>query len=73
MLQRRRITPRIALRRIESSEKLGKHCWVVDRTLAWLIRFRRLKVHYERTADIHQAFLTLRGALICLNFVNRFC
>jgi hypothetical protein len=32
-----------------------------------------LKVRYERRADIHQAFLTLGCALICLKFVNRFC
>jgi IS5 family transposase len=73
VLRKRGIIPRIARRRIESSEKLGKHRWVVERTLAWLNRFRRLKVRYERRADIHQAFLTLGCALICLNFVNRFC
>jgi transposase len=72
-LRKRGITSRIARRRIESSEKLGKHRWAVERTLAWLNQFRRLKVRYERKADIHQAFLTLGCALICLNFVNRFC
>jgi transposase len=38
---------------------------VVERTLSWLNRFRRLKVRYERRADIHQAFLLLGCALIC--------
>ena len=39
--------------------------WVVERPLAWLPRWRRLRVRYERRADIHEAFLTLRCALIC--------
>lgn len=61
----RGITPRIARRGIESKEKLGIHRWVVERTFAWLHRFRRLAVRYERRADIHQAFLSLGCILIC--------
>ena len=72
-LKRRRIIDRIARRGIESSTRLGRHRWVVERTLSWLNRFRRLKVRYERRADIHQAFLSLGCALICWNFVQRFC
>lgn len=72
-LRQRHILPRIARRRIESREKLGRHRWVVERTLAWLNRFRRLKVRYECRADILQAFLTIGCALICWHFVNRFC
>src|SRR5919112_1892777 len=72
-LRKRGITPRIARRGIESSEKLGKYRWVVERTLAWMNRFRRLKVRYERRDDIHQAFLDLGCALICWRYVQRFC
>jgi IS5 family transposase len=64
-LRRRGIIPRIARRGIDSSERLGRFRWVVGRTLSWLNRFRRLKVRYERRADIHQAFLTLGCSLIC--------
>lgn len=64
-LRRRGIVPRIARRGIESSERLGRYRWVVERTLSWLNRFRRLKVRYERRADIHEAFLSLGCALIC--------
>lgn len=64
-LRRRRIKSRIARRGVECSERLGRHCWVVERTLAWFSRFRRLTVRYERRADIHQAFLALAGSLIC--------
>jgi IS5 family transposase len=63
--RKRGITPRIARRGVESSEKLGRHRWVVERTLAWLSRYRRLTVRYDRLAEIHLAFLTLGCALIC--------
>jgi transposase len=69
----RGIQPRIARRGIESSERLGRHRWVVERTLAWLARLRRLTVRYERRTDIHLAFTTLGCALVCLNQVRRFC
>ncbi|CCF86025.1 transposase (fragment) [Nitrolancea hollandica Lb] len=68
-LTRRRIKVRIARKGIESKERLGRHRWVVERTLAWLSRFRRLTVRYERRADIHEAFLHLGCALICLNYL----
>ena len=66
-LCRRHIRVRIARKGIDSSTRLGRHRWVIERTLAWLNRFRRLTVRYERRADIHQAFLTLGCALICFN------
>ncbi len=64
-LRRRGIKSRIARRGKDSSERLGRHRWVV-RTLAWLARYRRLSVRYERRADIHEAFLHLGCALVCL-------
>ena len=66
-LHRRRIKVRIARKGIESSQHLGRHRWVVERTLAWLARYRRLTIRYERRVEIHQAFLTLGCALICFN------
>lgn len=69
-LRRRGIGCRIARKGIESSERLGRYRWIVERTLAWLARFRRLTIRYERRADIHQAFLDLGCALICLNFLQ---
>jgi len=35
------------------------------RTFAWLSQFRRLRVRYDKRADIHEAFLSLECALIC--------
>jgi transposase len=69
--RKRNIIPRIARRGIESSERLGRHRWVVERTLAWLNRFRRLTVRYERRAEIHHAFHSLGCALICWHALNR--
>ena len=62
---------RIARKRIDSSERLGRHRWVVERTLAWLSQFRRLTIRYERRLDIHQAFTTLGCALICSQYPRR--
>ncbi len=69
-LTRRHIQVRIARKGIESSQRLGRHRWVVERTLAWLSRYRRLTIRYERCVDIHQAFLTLGCALICFNHLS---
>ena len=38
---------------------LGRWRWVVERTFAWLSQFRRLRVRYDKRADIHEAFLSL--------------
>jgi hypothetical protein len=59
------ITPRVARRGVESSTRLGRHRWKVERSLAWLLANRRLTVRYERRADILTAFLYLACALIC--------
>lgn len=63
-LRRRGIKARIARRGIESSERLGRWRWVVERTFSWMSSCRRLMVRYERRADIHEAFLQLACLLI---------
>jgi transposase len=70
-LTKRHIKVRIARKGIDSSARLGRHRWVVERTLAWLNRYRRLAVRYERRADIHDAFLTLGCCLICFNALQK--
>lgn len=69
-LRRRGIKCRIARKGVESSEKLGRYRWVVERSLAWLARFRRLATRYERFADIHLAWLDLACALVCLRILR---
>jgi transposase len=68
-LRKRGIVARIGRRGIDSSERLGRYRWVVERTLAWLSWFRRLAVRYEKGADLHEAFLYLGCALICLRYL----
>lgn len=68
---KRGIEHRIARIGIESKERLGRYRWVVERTFAWLAKFRRLSVRYERRADIHCALLELGCALICWNYLRR--
>jgi transposase len=70
-LRKRGIKARIARRGIESGHKLGRYLWTVEGTFAWLSYFRRLTVRYERRADIHEAFLDLGCALVCLNYLQR--
>ena len=72
-LRKRGIIPRIARKGIESSERLGRYRWVIERTFAWLKRFRRLRVRYERCDDIHLAFLLIGCALITLKQIHRLC
>ncbi|MGB8061873.1 MAG: IS5 family transposase [Candidatus Sulfotelmatobacter sp.] len=66
-LRARRIMPWLAKRNTEHGSGLGRWRWVVERTFAWLNHFRRLRVRYEKRADLHEAFLSLGCALICWN------
>ena len=73
LLRARTILSRIARPKIDSSKRLGRYRWVVERTIAWLHSFRRLRIRDERRADIHDGFLHLAVSLICWMFVVRFC
>ena len=68
--QRRQIKPRIARRGVETSQKLGRHRWVIERSFAWLNKFRRLTIRYERRLDMHHAFTSLACSLICLRALS---
>jgi transposase len=73
-LRRRGIKPLLAKRGVPHGSGLGKSRWVVERTFAWLHDFRRLRVRYERRADIHEAFLKLACAIICCDcLIRSFC
>jgi transposase len=64
-LRARGITPRIARRGIDTGQRLGRHRWKVERTIAWLTGYRRLTIRYERHATLFAAFLSLAAALTC--------
>ncbi|WP_418961265.1 IS5 family transposase [Streptomyces tritici] len=67
------IKPMIARRGVPHGSGLGVHRWVVERTIAWLHGFRRLRVRWERRDDIHEAFLGLATCLITHRHVQRLC
>ena len=65
-LRRKKIRPLIAKQRTVHGSGLGKQRWVVERTFSWLHQHRRLRIRYERRADIHEAFVSIACSLICL-------
>jgi transposase len=67
----RGIQPRIARKGVEPGHRLGRHRWIVERTFAWLARYRRLSIRYERLPEMHEGFLHLACALVCWNYVLR--
>ncbi|MFF7173006.1 IS5 family transposase [Streptomyces pseudovenezuelae] len=70
-LRSRHITPRIARKGIESSQRLGRHRWTIERTMAWLAGCRRLHRRYERKADHFLAFASVASTLICYRRLTR--
>jgi transposase len=66
-LRRRGITARIARRGVESSARLGRHRWRVERALSWLSCYRRLGVRWDRDSERWFAFVLLACALVCFN------
>jgi len=78
LLRTRGIEPIIPPDRVNGQEVhgsgLGTTRWVVERTISWLRCQRRLRVRYERRADIHRAFVNLGCILICYKcLIGSFC
>lgn len=69
-LRTHRIHPLLARRNTAHGSGLGKTRWVVERTIAWLHHFRRLRIRWERSDEIHSAFLFIGCILICWNFLQ---
>jgi transposase len=55
----------LARKGVESSKRLGRHRWQVERTMSWLAGCRRLHRRYERDADHFPAFAGITCTLIC--------
>jgi IS5 family transposase len=70
-LRRRGIRPRIARRMVESSARLGRHRWRIERTGAWLGGWRRLRIRYERSSERFYALVVLACAVICFNTLQQ--
>ncbi|KOV74081.1 transposase [Streptomyces sp. AS58] len=73
LLCSRGIRPVIAKRGEPLGTGLGIFRYVVERTIAWLHGFRRLRIRWERRDDIHEAFLGLGVCLITRRHVQRLC
>lgn len=63
-VRRRGIAVRIARKGVESSERLGRHRWIVESCLSWLQHNRRLARRYDRKAEHFQGFADLGCALL---------
>jgi len=61
----------IARRGADHGSGLGRDRWVVERTFAWLHGFRRLRIRYERLAELHEAFMQLGCAVIWQRMLTR--
>jgi transposase len=59
------IKPKIAKRGTPNGSGLGKTRWVVERTIAWLKGFRRLRIRFDRRCEIYHAWNILAAAVIC--------
>ncbi|MEU2877038.1 transposase, partial [Streptomyces sp. NPDC007070] len=62
---KRGIRHRIARKGTESSTRLGRHRWTIERTMSWLAGCRRLHRRYERKAEHFLAFTAIACTLIC--------
>ena len=60
-----RIKVRIARKGVESSQRLGRHRWIVESALSWLMRYRRLVRRYDRKGEHFEAFAIIASTLVC--------
>jgi transposase len=60
------VEPRIARR---GEEGFGAGRWSIERTLSWLKQYRRLRLRWDRSVAIYEAFLYMAFILIAWRFV----
>ncbi len=63
-LRERGTIHRIARKGVEPPQWLGRHRWVVERTVSWLTGCRRLHRRYERKTEHFLAFVDIVAAFI---------
>jgi transposase len=64
------IEPHIAKRRTPHGSGLGKVRWVVERTIAWFKGLRRMRVRYDRSPVLQDAWNTLAACVICFRLLH---
>lgn len=68
------IKPHLARRRTEHGSGMGIYRWVVERTISWLHSFKRLRLRFDRRADIQEGFLNFAKSLVCWHLLEcEFC
>jgi transposase len=70
-LRTRGIRHRIARKGIESSQRLSRHRWVVERSVSWPAGCRRPHRRYERKAEHFLAFVGIAALLINYRLLAR--
>jgi transposase len=70
-LREQHITRRIAQRGKEHGSGLGKIRWVVERTIHWFKGFRRIRIRYDRTRVVQNAWNALAASAICFRIAAR--
>jgi transposase len=65
LVRQRGICPIIARRGVAHGSGLGRHRWVVERAIAHLHWFRRLRIRWDRHPEMHTAFLLLACSILC--------
>lgn len=64
------IRPHIAKRKTPHGSGLGKVRWVVERTIGWIKGLRRMRVRYDRSKVIQDAWTTLAAAVVCFQIAR---
>lgn len=60
------IEPKIRRRGTEHGSGLGRVRWVVERTISWIKGLRRMRVRYDRSSTVIDAWTSLAAAVVCL-------
>jgi transposase len=64
-LSARGVATAIARRNTPHGSGLGVFRYVVEQAVALLHQFRRLKIRYDKRAEVHETFVTIGCAMIC--------
>lgn len=64
------IEPHIRKQKEAHGSHLGKIRWVVERTISWIKGLRRMRVRYDRSRTVVNAFATLAAAIICFHVLQ---
>jgi transposase len=65
------IKPVIARRGTDHGSSLGRIRWVVERTISWFKGLRRLRIRYDRSDDVQDAWNRLAASVLCYRVAIR--